>query len=83
MVVDVNQEQAKHAGLSTQDIALSLQTQISGLTATQFREGDNLVPVVLRARRAFGRTWATSRGSTSMPLKTAKACPCSNWPPPV
>ncbi len=53
MVVDVNQEQAKLAGLSTQDIALSLQTQISGLTATQFREGDNLVPVVLRAQESF------------------------------
>jgi multidrug efflux pump subunit AcrB len=53
LVVNVNQEQAKHAGLSTQDIALSLQTQISGLTATQFREGDNLLPVVLRAQERF------------------------------
>ncbi len=53
MVVDVNQEQAKRAGLTTQDIALSLQTQISGLTATQFREGDRLVPIVLRAQETY------------------------------
>ncbi|WP_031388130.1 efflux RND transporter permease subunit [Desulfonatronum thiodismutans] len=53
LVVDVNQEQAKRTGLSTRDIALSLQTQISGLTATQYREGDNLVPIVLRAQESF------------------------------
>ncbi len=53
MVVDVNQEQAKRAGLTTQDIALSLQTQISGLTATKFREGDRLVPIVLRAQETY------------------------------
>lgn len=53
MVVDVRQEQAKRAGLSTRDVALSLQTQISGLVATQYREGDKLIPVVLRARESY------------------------------
>jgi len=53
MVVDVNQDQAKRVGLSTQDIALSLRSQISGITATHYREGDKLVPIVLRARESF------------------------------
>ncbi len=53
MLVDVNQEQAKRAGLTTRDIALSLQTQVSGLTATQFREGDQLIPIVLRSRETY------------------------------
>ncbi|WP_045222672.1 efflux RND transporter permease subunit [Desulfonatronum thioautotrophicum] len=62
MVVEVNQEQVKRIGLSTQDIALSLQTQISGLTATQFREGDNLVPVVVRAQESFRKDLGNIEG---------------------
>ncbi len=52
LVVDVNQEQAKLAGLSTRDVALSLQAHVSGIIATHYREGDQLVPIMLRARES-------------------------------
>lgn len=34
-------------------IALSLQTQISGYEATQFREGNEIIPIVLRSRETY------------------------------
>ncbi|MCC5846479.1 MAG: efflux RND transporter permease subunit [Verrucomicrobia bacterium] len=52
MVVDVNQQQAKRAGLSSQDISLSLLTQMSGLPVTEFREGGELIPVIMRSSGA-------------------------------
>ncbi len=49
LVVDVDQERAKRAGISSQDIALSLNTQISGMPVTEYREGDTLIPIVIRS----------------------------------
>lgn len=50
--VDINQDQAKRSGLTSRDIALSLQAMLTGLEATQFREGERLIPVVLRSQQA-------------------------------
>ncbi|MCA1809299.1 MAG: efflux RND transporter permease subunit [Lentisphaerae bacterium] len=52
LVVDVNQDKAKQSGFSSEDVALSLQTQISGLPVTQYRENKDLIPVVMRSDRA-------------------------------
>ncbi|TWI72441.1 multidrug efflux pump subunit AcrB [Desulfobotulus alkaliphilus] len=49
LVVRVNQPRARMAGVSSQDIAISLQTGLSGFTLTEFREGDQLIPVSLRS----------------------------------
>ncbi|MDX9788056.1 MAG: efflux RND transporter permease subunit [Desulfobacterales bacterium] len=51
--VDVRQEHAKRAGFSSRDIALSLQMQLSGLTATDYREGKEIIPIVLRSKDAY------------------------------
>ena len=50
MVIEVDQAKAKEAGLSSEDIALSLQTQYSGLEVTEYRQGEDIVPLVVRAR---------------------------------
>ena len=49
LVVDVNEARALRAGLSNQDVAISLQTMLSGLTSTDYREDDEVIPVVLRS----------------------------------
>jgi multidrug efflux pump subunit AcrB len=51
--VEVNQEQAKLAGFTSQDVASSLKTQISGLEATDYREGKEVIPIEIRARNSF------------------------------
>ncbi len=49
IVVKVDQARAKRAALTSQDIAVSLQTVLSGLETTQFREDDKIIPIMLRS----------------------------------
>ena len=52
LVVAVDQLRARRAGVSSQDVAISLQTALSGLETTQYREADSVVPVMLRSTMA-------------------------------
>lgn len=47
--VKINQPRAQRAGLTSQDIAMSLQTILSGITVSDFREEDEVIPIVLRS----------------------------------
>lgn len=50
--INVNQEKAKRVGVTSQDIAISLQTGLSGYEMTEFRENDKSIPVILRTKAA-------------------------------
>ena len=52
LVVKVNQPRALRAGLTSRDVAVSLQTILSGITTTEYREGDEVIPVTLRSTAA-------------------------------
>jgi len=47
--VSVDQDKARLLGLSSQDVADTLGTLLTGTTVTQYREGLDLIPVVVRA----------------------------------
>lgn len=47
--INVNQQQARRAGVSSADVAQSLQSYFSGLRVTEFREGDDILPILVRA----------------------------------
>ncbi|MBT1449948.1 efflux RND transporter permease subunit [Glaciecola sp. XM2] len=47
--IKVNQQQARRAGVSSSDVAQSLQSYFSGLLVTEFREGDDILPILVRA----------------------------------
>ena len=47
VVVDIDQSRTRNAGLTNQDIALSLQTALTGFNTGAFREGDQSLPVIL------------------------------------
>ncbi len=49
LVIDVDQPRARRAGVTNQDIAISLQTALSGFETTQYRERDEIIPVTLRS----------------------------------
>jgi multidrug efflux pump len=49
LLVKVNQPRARRAGLTSLDIALSLQTILTGYQTTEFREEDKVIPVTLRS----------------------------------
>ncbi|MFT6408116.1 MAG: multidrug efflux pump subunit AcrB [Arenicella sp.] len=47
--VEVNQERAQRAGVSSYDVAYSLRANLQGQQLSQFRDEDDLVPIILRA----------------------------------
>ncbi len=49
VVVEIDETRAKLAGVSHQDTAISLQTFLTGLETTEYREGDKLIPVIMRS----------------------------------
>jgi len=49
LVVDIDESKALKEGITNLDIALSLQSALSGFEVTTFRKGDKLIPIVLRS----------------------------------
>ncbi|WKK65907.1 efflux RND transporter permease subunit [Lutimonas zeaxanthinifaciens] len=47
-LVDIDEVRAQNAGVTNQDIAISLQTYFDGFIAGEFREDDKSIPIVLR-----------------------------------
>jgi multidrug efflux pump subunit AcrB len=77
IMVNVSQPRARRAGVSSRDIAVSLQTVLSGFETTEYREGNEVIPVVLRSvaadREDLGKieslnVYAQATGQ-SVPLK--------------
>lgn len=50
LVVQIDEAKARRAGLSNQDIALSLQTALVGFETGDFREGEESMPIMLRSQ---------------------------------
>ena len=52
LLVQVNQDRARRAGVTNQDVATSLQSSLSGIELTQYREGNDLIPITMRTSSA-------------------------------
>jgi multidrug efflux pump len=50
--IDIDQDKARLLGLSSQDVAQTLQTLLQGVTISQYRENLDLIPIVIRATDA-------------------------------
>lgn len=72
----VDQVRARRAGVSSRNVANSLQSHMDGLRITEFREGDLAIPVLARSveedRRDLGDLWnvmvQSSRTGNMVPL---------------
>ena len=51
VAVAVDQTQARRVGISSQEIANSLQAHVDGIQATDYREEDEAIPIVLRSQQ--------------------------------
>jgi multidrug efflux pump subunit AcrB len=49
LLVNVSEPRARRAGVTNQDIALSLQAGLSGFEMSEYREEDDLIPITLRS----------------------------------
>ena len=77
LVVRVNQERARRAGITSQDIALSLQGTLSGIQVGQYREGDDLIPIVVRSVAADRTDMEKLAGLRIYSLATGQSVPLS------
>lgn len=49
LVVEISEDRARRAGVTNQDIAISLQTALSGFETSQYREHDLVIPILMRS----------------------------------
>ena len=52
VAINVDQARARRAGVSSHDVAVSLQAHFSGLQVTEYREEDETIPVTMRSHSA-------------------------------
>jgi len=64
LLVDVDQELARRSGVTSEDVAYSLQAGLTGIELTQYREGDELIPVTLRTIAADRQDFSKLDGLT-------------------
>jgi multidrug efflux pump subunit AcrB len=74
--IRVDQDQARLLGLSSQQLAVSLNAVVSGVTATQVRSGIYLVDVLVRASAEQRMSLSTIR-TLQVPLPNGKSVPLS------
>ena len=74
--IRVDQDQARLLGLSSQQLALSLNAVVSGITATQMRSGIYLVDVLVRATAEQRMSLSTIR-TLQVPLPNGRTVPLS------
>ena len=74
--IRVDQDKARLMGLSSQDLAQSLNTVVSGVTATEMRSGIYLVDVLVRASAEERNSLAAIR-SLQVPLPNGRTVPLS------
>jgi multidrug efflux pump subunit AcrB len=75
LTVDINQEKAKRAGVTSKDIAVSLQTGLSGYEMTEYREGTTSIPVILRTEFADRQDLGKIESLTVFSQATGNAVP--------
>ncbi len=64
LIVDVDQELARRSGVTSEDVAYSLQAGLTGIDLTQFREGDELIPITMRTVAADRQDFSKLDGLT-------------------
>ena len=74
--IQVDQDQARLLGLSSQELALAVNAVVSGVTATEMRSGIWLVDVLVRASAEQRMSLSTIR-TLQVPLPNGKTVPLS------
>lgn len=77
LVVDINSTSAQLAGITNQDIAISLQTILSGAETGSFREGDKNIPILMKNEKADSLKVEDLETINIYAQQTGKAVPLS------
>ena len=68
IVIDVDQSKARELGVSSREVSDVMDTFYSGTAYSTFREGDQSIPIVLRAEESF-RTSLEDLASLAVPAE--------------
>lgn len=83
-LIEIDQNRAQSAGVTNQDIAVSLQTVLDGFRAGEYREGDKNIPILMKAGNSSELTlssleslniYAQGSGKSVPFLQVAKVVP--------
>jgi len=77
IIVNINPERAQFAGISNQDIAISLETVLKGRQTGTFREGDKSIPIMMTEKGAQNLSIERLEGMNVYSQKTGKSVPLS------
>ena len=75
LAVTVDQELARRSGVTSEDVAYSLQAGLTGIELTQYREGDELIPVTLRTVAADRQDFSKLDGLSVYSQSTGENVP--------
>ncbi|MEO1202411.1 MAG: efflux RND transporter permease subunit, partial [Pseudomonadota bacterium] len=73
--IRVDQELARRAGVTSEDVAYSLQTSLTGIDLTQYREGNEIIPITLRTEAAYRQDISKLEGLTVFSQSTGRNVP--------
>ena len=76
-IVEIDQIRAQTAGVSSSDIATSLQTILDGFTAGEYREGDKSIPIVMKSDTSQQQTLESIETLNVFSQNTGKTVPFS------
>ncbi|WP_299765151.1 efflux RND transporter permease subunit [uncultured Dokdonia sp.] len=83
-LIEIDQNRAQSAGVTNQDVAVSLQTVLDGFRAGEYREGDKNIPIVMKGGNSNALTlssleslniYAQGSGKSVPFLQVAKVVP--------
>ncbi len=75
LLVDVDQERARRAGVTSDDVAYSLKASLSGIDMTEYREDDKLIPITLRSIAADRQDISKLDGTSIYSQSTGESVP--------
>ncbi|SCX76548.1 efflux RND transporter permease subunit [Desulfoluna spongiiphila] len=75
LVVKVDPIKSQMAGLTNQDIAVALETELSGSTTGSYREGEDVIPIIMRENRSGLLTVEEIEGLSITSRSTGKSIP--------
>jgi len=74
-IIDIDQSKAQRAGITNQDIAVSLKTVLSGYVTGFFREDDKSIPIMMKSEDSDQQTFESIETLTIYSQNTGKTVP--------
>ncbi|MCG8411097.1 MAG: efflux RND transporter permease subunit [Bacteroidales bacterium] len=75
IIINIDQNRARAAGITNQDIAISLQTVLDGFKAGEYREGDKTIPIVMLSNKNKQQSLTSIETLNVYSQRTGKAVP--------